>query len=169
MSYVDCALPKDEGDPDQQCASEWSTLFSLILIIIINVVWYWKYTFTRDVFASVLELTLAANPPSYESILELDRKVREKVLPPSLNLLLTKDDDYVTPLVYMRGCLLSQYRSITMLYIHRSFFAQAVLDHPVNPLRSPYAPSFLAAYRCASVVIKNSISHFERFPDLCMR
>jgi hypothetical protein len=117
----------------------------------------------------VLESTLAADPPSYEAILELDRKVREKTLPPSLNVFLTKDDDYVSPSTYMRGCVLSLYRSIAMLYIHRSFFAQAVLDHPFNPLRSPYAPSFLAAYRCASVIIKNSIGHFERFPDLCMR
>jgi len=134
-----------------------------------HVVWHWKYLFAKDVLAAVLELSLAANPPTYDTILELDRKVREKVLPPSLNVFVTKDDDCVTPSVYMRGCLLSQFRSVTMLYIHRSFFAQSVLDHPVNPLRSPYAPSFLAAYRCASVIIKNSINHFERFPDLCMR
>jgi hypothetical protein len=140
-----------------------------VLTKFINVVWNWKYMFTKEVLTSVCELTLSANPPGYDIILELDRKVREKVLPPSLNVLLTKDDDNVTPLVYMRGCLLSQFRSVTMLYIHRSFFAQAVLDHPVNPLRSPYAPSFLAAYRCASMIIKTSISHFERFPELCMR
>lgn len=56
-----------------------------------------------------------------------------------------------------------------LLYIHRSFFAQAMLDHPANPLRSPYAPSFLAAYRCASGVIKSGLNHFDRFPDLCGR
>lgn len=117
----------------------------------------------------MIELTLSAAPPSYETILDLDRIVRERTLPTSLNMYTAKDDDYCTPSVYMRGCLLSQFRSVTMLYIHRSFFAQAVLDHPVNPLRSPYAPSFLAAYRCASVIIKSSINHFERFPDLCMR
>lgn len=53
-----------------------------------------------------------------------------------------------------------------MLYIHRSFFAQALLDHPINPLRSPYAPSFLAAYRCASGIIKLSVQHYSRMPDL---
>lgn len=131
--------------------------------------WRWKYTFSRDIFAKVIERTLAAAPPPYDVILELDRIVREKTLPPSLNAFMAKDDDNTSPSVYMRGCLLSQFRSVTMLYIHRSFFAQAVLDHPLNPLRSPYAPSFLAAYRCASVIIKSSISHFERYPDLCMR
>lgn len=131
--------------------------------------WSWKYQFTKDVFGSVIERTLAATPPSYETILELDRKVREKTLPPSLNVFVTRDDEYISPSIYMRGCLLSQFRSVTMLYIHRSFFAQALLDHPANPLRSPYAPSFLAAYRCASVIIKSSINHFERYPDLCTR
>jgi len=58
---------------------------------------------------------------------------------------------------------------VALLFIHRSFFAQAMLDHPVNPLRSPYAPSFLAAYRCASGVIKSSLNHYDRFPDLCRR
>jgi hypothetical protein len=56
-----------------------------------------------------------------------------------------------------------------LLYIHRSFFAQALLDHPSNPLRSRYAPSFLAAYRCASGVIKSAVNQFDRFPDLSMR
>jgi len=44
-----------------------------------------------------------------------------------------------------------------------------MLDHPVNPLRSPYAPSFLAAYRCASGSIKACLNHFDRFPDLACR
>lgn len=56
-----------------------------------------------------------------------------------------------------------------MLFIHRSFFAQALLDFPTNPLRSPYAPSFLAAYRCASATIKTTVLNFQVFPDLFMR
>ncbi|KAG1897214.1 uncharacterized protein F5891DRAFT_947804 [Suillus fuscotomentosus] len=56
-----------------------------------------------------------------------------------------------------------------MLFIHRSFFAQALLDFPTNPLRSPYAPSFLAAYRCASATIKTTVLNFQMLPDLFMR
>lgn len=56
-----------------------------------------------------------------------------------------------------------------MIYIHRTFFAQALLDHPENPLSSPYAPSFLAANRCASVLIKSFLHYFERCPDLIGR
>jgi hypothetical protein len=150
LSYVDCELPEDDGRPESQF-------------------WVWKNNFSRKILASVIELTLTANTPSYDTILELDRKIREEPLPQALNGSMSKDDGYCPPSTYMRGCLLSQFRSITLLYIHRSFFAQAVLDHPVNPLRSRFAPSFLASYRCASVIIRQSMSTYERFPELCMR
>jgi hypothetical protein len=56
-----------------------------------------------------------------------------------------------------------------MLYLHRSFFAQAVLDYPTNPLLSPFAPSFLTAYRCASVIIRAAAHQFERCALISMR
>ena len=135
----------------------------------------------------MLELTLTVTPPTYETILELDRKVREKVLPPSLNLYRSSHvDGYTTPTAYIRGRMLSQYRStstisilevpsfhssfvLAMLYLHRSFFARAMLDFPSNPLRSPFAPSFLAAYRCASAIIKTTAMNFQKYPELFAR
>jgi hypothetical protein len=129
----------------------------------------WKYEYTKEVFTKIIEQTLSAKVPSYKVILELDRKVREKILPPNLNAQSSPQDDTFSPSAYMKGRLLTQFRAISMMYIHRSFFAQALLDHPSNPLRSPYAPSFLAAYRCASAVIKTTLGHFERLPDLCNR
>ncbi|KZP20101.1 hypothetical protein FIBSPDRAFT_790059 [Athelia psychrophila] len=153
LSYVDCAFPTyDEGDCDAQY-------------------WNWKSKFMRDVFGSVVKLTLAAAPPSYKAILELDRKVREMVLPPALNVFLRTEDaqTYVSVGVHMKSCVLSSFRSCSMLFIHRSFFAQALLDHPENPLRSPYATSFLATYRAASSVISTTIKHLERYPELFMR
>ena len=58
---------------------------------------------------------------------------------------------------------------VAMMYLHRSFFAQALLDYPTNPLLSPFAPSFLTAYRCASMIIKASAHLFERCADMAMR
>ncbi len=49
-----------------------------------------------------------------------------------------------------------------MIHIHRTFFAQALLDHPTNPLASPYAPSFLAANRCASILLRSFLHHWNR-------
>ncbi|KZP18386.1 hypothetical protein FIBSPDRAFT_595351 [Athelia psychrophila] len=153
LSYVDCALPTcDEEDHDMQY-------------------WNWKYHFIRDVFGPVVKLTLAAAPPSYESILELDRKVREMVLPPALNMFLRTEDAQVcvSAGVHMKSFLLSSFRSFSMLCIHRSFFAQTLLDDPESPLRSPYATSFLATYRAASFVISSTVKHIERYPELFMR
>lgn len=59
------------------------------------------------------ELTLTAEAPQYQTVLELDRKVREKTLPPHLNVFMSPEDEHCTPSVYMRGCLLGQYRSVS--------------------------------------------------------
>lgn len=157
LSYVDCEFPYDD---EQTLDDSGQPLMGH---------WRWKVEFARDVLCTVTEAVLTAEPPSYETILDLDRKVREKTLPEHLDVFLSLQDAHYTPYAYMHGGLLSQFRAITLLYIHRSFFAQAMLDHPANPLRSPYAPSFLAAYRCASKMIKTNLNHFERFPELCYR
>jgi hypothetical protein len=41
-----------------------------------------------------------------------------------------------------------------LLYLHRSFFARAVSDHPKDPLGSPYGTSVIAAYRSAGSLIQ---------------
>ncbi|KAJ6509940.1 fungal-specific transcription factor domain-containing protein [Mycena vitilis] len=155
LSYVDCEFPAPETESWDESGNPRIGYYE------------WKYKFTRDVFSIITERTLTAESPTYETVLELDRLVRAKTLPAHLNVFLGREDENCTPAVYMRGCLLGQFRSIALLYIHRTFFAQSMLDHPANPLRSPYAPSFLAAYRCASGMIKANLNHFER--HLCCR
>ena len=56
-----------------------------------------------------------------------------------------------------------------LLYIHRSFFAQAIIEYPINPLKSPYAPSFLAAYRASATILHTIREHFAVRPELCSR
>lgn len=56
-----------------------------------------------------------------------------------------------------------------LLYIHRSFFAQAIIEYPMNPLKSPYAPSFLAAYRASATILRTIREHFAVRPELCSR
>ena len=64
----------------------------------------------------MVELTLTATPPTYETILELDHKVREKVLPPSLNVYTSSIDEYTTPTSYARGRILFQFRTTSMVF-----------------------------------------------------
>ena len=53
---------------------------------------------------------------------------------------------------------------IALLYVHRTFFAQALSDHPTDPLRSPYSPSFLAGYRSACILLSSLREQFALFP-----
>ena len=131
--------------------------------------WYFKYVFTEKIFASVVQLTQAARPPSYKVVLDIDRRIRETQLPPALDVFFAEQDPHGSPRVYMKAYALSQFRSTVILYIHRSFFVQALLDHPDNPLKSPYAPSFLAVYRAASDNIRLLIEHIKCHWDLTMR
>jgi len=55
------------------------------------------------------------------------------------------------------------------MYIHRAFFAQALIDHPTNPLKSHYAPSFLAAYRASATILKSIREQFAIWPITCGR
>jgi hypothetical protein len=43
--------------------------------------------------------------------------------------------------------------SLDLLYLHRSFFARAISDHPKDPLGSPYGTSVIAAYRSAGSLV----------------
>lgn len=42
---------------------------------------------------------------------------------------------------------------VDLLYMHRSFFARALSDHPKDPLGSPYGTSVIAAYRSAGSLV----------------
>lgn len=120
----------------------------------------------------VLEATLAAKPLPYARILEIDRKIREMTFPESFKPYVKLSDgeaQFYSPSLSMRDFYLSQFRTVTMQYLHRSFFAQAVLDHPVNPLLSSFAPSFLTAYRCASIIVKAAAHQFDRCARMAMR
>ncbi|KZP26820.1 hypothetical protein FIBSPDRAFT_819101 [Athelia psychrophila] len=148
LSYVDCALPQDQTEAD-------------------GPFWDWKYQIMTGVYGSVIKLTLAANPPSYKTILELDRKVREMTLPPTLKA--GTDGEGFRLSTYVQSSTLLLFRTQTMLYLHKSFFAQALIDHPENPLLSRYAPSYLAVSACASTIIRTTVQHYEKVPEFCLR
>ncbi|KZT19140.1 hypothetical protein NEOLEDRAFT_1246038 [Neolentinus lepideus HHB14362 ss-1] len=156
LSHIDCEFPSDE----EQTINEDGEVEPGYRA--------WRLTVIKELIAPICERMLVAEPPSYEVALELDEKVRKTPVPMSFKLFLGPEDED-RPSLIVRAYLLSQYRMNAMLLIHRSFFAQALLDHPLNPFRSPYAPSYLAAYRCASVVIKSSIHFFDRCPSLIVR
>ncbi|EKM50097.1 uncharacterized protein PHACADRAFT_264633 [Phanerochaete carnosa HHB-10118-sp] len=157
LKHVDCEIPTDE----ESSVGENGHVFPGY--------WKWRFLFSQQVYAHIVDALVNAQAPTYETVLDLDRRIRQTTLPAVRLYLRPDEDDYNNPGLCMKGYLMSQYRSISMIYIHRTFFAQALLDHPDNPLSSPFAPSFLAANRCASVLIKSFLHYYERCPDLIGR
>ncbi|TFK24536.1 hypothetical protein FA15DRAFT_704519 [Coprinopsis marcescibilis] len=160
LSYVDCEFPDDEEAITTESGDKQSGFWAL------------KHNYAKHIFYSVAETTLTAQPPSYETVLEIDRKVREMSFQSASRPYATQEDGadvYHSSSLSLKDFYVSQYRTVTMIYLHRSFFAQAVLDHPANPLLSSFAPSFLTAYRCASIVIKASVHQFDRCASMAKR
>ncbi|KAJ6520347.1 fungal-specific transcription factor domain-containing protein [Mycena sanguinolenta] len=160
LSYVDCEYPEDEESTVMDDGKVRPGF------------WHSKYHFSRDIWMALAEATLAARPPGYATVLELDRRVRELSMPDSYKPYPTRADgeeQYYSSAASLRAAYAGQYRAVTMIYLHRSFFAQTMLDFPSNPLRSPFATSFLTAYRSASVIIKATAHQFDRNPEMAMR
>jgi hypothetical protein len=53
---------------------------------------------------------------------------------------------------------------IALLYVHRCFFAHAISSSPNDPIKSQYAPSFLAGYRSACDLVGGIKAQFSLFP-----
>ncbi|KJA16557.1 hypothetical protein HYPSUDRAFT_80028 [Hypholoma sublateritium FD-334 SS-4] len=148
LAYIDCSYPQygaDEGG--------FGTAFEI-----------WQCRFAAECVADVTARTLTAEAPSYATIMDLDRKVREFPLPEGMAA--ASSDDLSAS---FQRCVLDHIRETVLMYIHRSFFAQAIIEHPVNPLKSIYAPSFLAAYRASSTILKSIREQFNVWPNTSAR
>ncbi|KAL6309381.1 fungal-specific transcription factor domain-containing protein [Sparassis latifolia] len=134
----------------------------------------WHCLFTAECVAEVASRTLTAEGPSYDTIMELDRLVRDFPQAPGEAEMLeeresqTNDTSLPVP-TSMQRFILAHSREVLLLYIHRSFFAQAIIDCPANPLRSAYASSFLTAYRSSCTIIKVIRDQFAIYPGVCAR
>ncbi|KAH8826487.1 hypothetical protein DL96DRAFT_1806337 [Flagelloscypha sp. PMI_526] len=175
-SYVDTELPDDMGPTDTHGE-------------LLEGFYQWKHGAVRDCYLDVAETLLAATPVKYEVVLDLDRKVRAKEIPPHLNRIIVNAEDgpNLTPLDFMHTCTLGVARSMglsnhillsriiiiiygsVLLAIHRGHLTEALNDPSGNPLKSRYAPSFLSSYRAASWVVRSYYAAQQRFSALLAR
>ncbi|EIW79658.1 hypothetical protein CONPUDRAFT_144866 [Coniophora puteana RWD-64-598 SS2] len=149
LPYVDCELP---ADPDSKLDEEGTPVLSFPA---------WKARFGHRCVAAVIEQSQTAKVPKYSTIVELDRRIRDMPLPkysedrPPEGANLSETMEHFMP---------HNYRHLTLLYVHRCFFAEALSNNPSDPMRSPYAPSFLAGYKSACELLGNLRYAFKRFP-----
>ncbi|KAK1221049.1 hypothetical protein PQX77_016095 [Marasmius sp. AFHP31] len=155
LAYIDCSFPQYDADNCSTKGKPEDQAFEL-----------WQFRFAAEVVADISARTLTAEAPTYATIMELDRKVREFPLPDifiekDTNRRMSPDEDVTLAL---QKCVIEHIKETMLIYIHRSFFAQAIIEQPVNPLKSSYAPSFLAAYRASGTILKSVREQFAVFP-----
>ncbi|KAI6150929.1 hypothetical protein BKA82DRAFT_4465224, partial [Pisolithus tinctorius] len=165
LPYIDCQFPRGGSPHDKlHIGSDKQALFGS-----------WTLRFASDCVADVAARTLTSEPPSYSTILELDHKVRnfpvtEAVEEFASGALLAKPSNKDISAMESTGrFLMSNSREVILLYIHRSYFAQAIIENPTNPLKSSYTPSFLAAYRASLTILRTVKAQYDLHPTLTAR
>ncbi|RXW23973.1 hypothetical protein EST38_g1865 [Candolleomyces aberdarensis] len=129
----------------------------------------WKHRFSSECMNLFHDQAFGAKTPTYATVLQLDRKMRAFPVPPILQVVGFGNSEIgqlgqeSLQLNLQRHIVLA-IRELNLLYLHRSFFARAMSDHPNDPLSSPYGTSVIAAYRSAGssiALIKNLHSQLK--------
>ncbi|KAG7445199.1 uncharacterized protein BT62DRAFT_933002 [Guyanagaster necrorhizus] len=150
--FIDCKIPTAEEESNFQ-QGEVPLGFGI-----------WGFKASRECLVHVVKASLAVKPPSYESILELDQRIREFASPRSSDNM-SEDSTPLSMKMFVR----SHYKELMLLFLHRAFFTQAMTENPTNPLLSPHAKSVIAAYQSACVVLQDTRIQFMKKPLLCAR
>ncbi|KAG8951810.1 hypothetical protein FRC04_005502 [Tulasnella sp. 424] len=160
MNFVDCKQTPDPQIPDDPCAS-----FDPL-----------KYRFT-EILLDVINASFGATPPTYDQILRLDRQLRDYYIPPLFQVAGINEDGKPRPQLppnpplglALQSHAVAMLRENALLYMHRSFFAKALGEHPDDPFKSRYAASVLACHRsaCAIIVLVRKLHYLE--PRIVLR
>ncbi|KDR74952.1 hypothetical protein GALMADRAFT_249900 [Galerina marginata CBS 339.88] len=153
MSYIDCRLPSVE---DENLYQEGEVPLGFGI---------WGFKASQECLIPLVRLALAAKPPSYESVVELDRKIRDLALPKADASQSRTDRTAISMRIFVR----SHYQDLMLMFLHRAHFAQAMTEYPNNPLHSPYSQSVSAAYSSACSVLQDTRAQFIKKPLLCAR
>ncbi|KAJ7743140.1 fungal-specific transcription factor domain-containing protein [Mycena metata] len=142
MAHVDCKMPYPIEPADDQAFFAW------------------KHRFCSECMILFHDQAFGAKTPTYATVLQLDRKMRAFPVPPILQVAgfgssETRPGGFPpeTIMLTLQRHIVLAIREMNLLYLHRSFFARAISDHPKDPLGSPYGTSVIAAYRSAGSLV----------------
>ncbi|EJD41074.1 hypothetical protein AURDEDRAFT_186731 [Auricularia subglabra TFB-10046 SS5] len=126
---------------------------------------YWSHSFIQQVLFKVMDQAFGVTPPTYTTVMRLDRLVREHPLCEKLRAATETSGDpgRATELLLQRNALFALTQKL-LLFLHRSFFADALMEHPEDPLKSRYAQSVLAAFRSAFYITTSVRAVYDRAP-----
>ena len=148
-------------------------------------VWDIKYHLARDVYTLVLEHVSKTKSVKCSEIVQLSQRLLD-VTPTTFNSLLSSHRQHQSSSL-MLNYLCSQYQFHSehlrklhfrasdihtrpaVLLLHKPALVAALLENPVNPLSTEFAPSLLSANRCASFLTHTLVGQFETQPKPCYR
>ncbi|KAF6761455.1 hypothetical protein DFP72DRAFT_987681 [Ephemerocybe angulata] len=130
----------------------------------------WKIRYSANILTASYYHVFSPRTPPYKSLLDLDKKIRAFPIPNHLRSPVritdtTRSWNSSAPRAMQQYCTICL-RESNLLYIHRSYFAQALKQQPDNPLQHAYAASVLAAYRSATRLITSLQSLYAVHPRL---
>ncbi|KAG2033698.1 fungal-specific transcription factor domain-containing protein [Suillus americanus] len=128
----------------------------------------WKHGFFLHCLTPVLVTAISAQPQLYSSILDVDKKIRDFHIPPTLNIFNSEGITDIRQLT-MQKVLVASGREIVLLQLHRNFFTEALSDFDAFTYRHKYAPSVLATYLSASRLVATLGILLHREPQLSKR
>ncbi|KAF8998591.1 hypothetical protein BDQ17DRAFT_1362076 [Cyathus striatus] len=132
LPHVDCKMPYPTETADELAFHAW------------------KHRFTSECMNQLHDQAFGAKMPTYATVLQLDRKMRAFPVPLSEP---RAGGFPETIMLTLQRHIVLAIREMNLLYLHRSFFARAISDHPKDPLGSPYGTSVIAAYRSAGSLV----------------
>ncbi|KAJ7151463.1 hypothetical protein C8R43DRAFT_886981 [Mycena crocata] len=148
--FVDCKIPTDEEEREFGGNGPPTGLG------------VWGHRATDECLLPIVRITLAVKAPPYDKVLHLDRKIRNFAQPPA-----NPVDERTA--VSMKNFVRSHYRDLMLLFLHRAFFAQVMIENAGDPMKSPYWHSVLAAYEGACNVLEDTLNQFTKKPLLVAR
>ncbi|KAL5496085.1 hypothetical protein ACEPAH_3178 [Sanghuangporus vaninii] len=138
---VDCEFPRDPGITLENGSKAES-------------VRQWKYRFSRDVLTHVADHFCSAKSQKYSDIMRLDKLVRDFPVHPFVTHMIDSSQPLNVHQLSFHPLFSIWWKERALLYVHRNYFARAILEHGGDPMRSPFSLSFLGAYRSASTILK---------------
>ncbi|KAJ8094760.1 hypothetical protein PM082_010766 [Marasmius tenuissimus] len=119
----------------------------------------WKSRYAASCLSISVQHIFITKKLPYTALLDLDKKIRMFPVPTHLQAPLSAADtrrswSTDSGRAMQQYCVLCE-RESNLLYLHRSFFAQALKEDPANPLGHRYASSLVATHRSACRLISS--------------
>ncbi|KZP08686.1 hypothetical protein FIBSPDRAFT_840069 [Athelia psychrophila] len=157
LQHTDCRYPRDP-DPNVLSANTKELGFHA-----------WKIRFAVSALTPIMHYVFGIRKSSYSDLLELDKKIRQITIPDHLkapmNLTQSHRSWSSDPSQAMQQYTTLAVVETHLLYIHRRYFAQAIHEEPLNPLKHKYGPSVMASYRSAYRMVCSLKDLYDDHPE----